>query len=109
MTKNNGKVPISADQLQQLKPLTAGDFYWGHTHANRLASGELDGTDMTVHTAHHAAVRGGLADENDLYGFLDRVELEDLSAIFAKAVTEDEAGPLATPTGTSPPSVTSGG
>ena len=109
MTTKNGKGPITTEQLQELKPLTAGDFYWGHKHADRLPDGTVDSTDITVHTAHHAAVRGGLADENDLYGFLDRVELEDLTAIFAKEVTEDESGPLATPTGTSPPSATSGG
>ena|SRR6187431_1464247 len=108
MTKN-GKGPITAEQLQELKPLTAGDFYWGHKHADRLPSGGMDSTDITVHTAHHAAVRGGLADENDLYGFLDRVELEVLTSIFAKDVTEETDGPLAEPTGTSPPSATSGG
>ncbi len=104
----NGKGPITAEQLRELKPLTAGDFYWGHKHADRLPDGTVDSTDITVHTAHHAAVRGGLADEKDLYGFLDRVELGDLTSIFAKEVTEDDSGPLAEPTGTLPPSVTTG-
>ena len=108
MTTTNGKGPLGADELQALKPLTAGDFYWGHKHADKLPDGKADPTDITVHTAHHAAVRGGLADENDLYGFLDRVELDVLTSIFAKDLTEETDGPLAEPTGTSPPSVTSG-
>ena len=107
MTKN-GKGPITVEQLQELKPLTAGDFYWGHKHADRLPDGKVDATDITVHTAHHAAVRGGLAEEKDLYGFLDRVEFADLLSIFSKDVTEEDSGPLAEPTGTSPPSVTTG-
>ncbi|HKR49461.1 MAG TPA: hypothetical protein VJT72_07750 [Pseudonocardiaceae bacterium] len=96
----NGHSPITAEQLAALKPLTAGDFYWGHKHADRLPDGSTDGTDLTVHTAHHAAVRGGLADEGDLYGFLDRVELEVLTSIFAKDLIEEESGPLAERTGT---------
>lgn len=100
MGKNNGHTPITAEQLSALKPVTAGDFYWGHKHADKLPDGRADGTDLTVHTAHHAAVRGGLAEEGDLYGFLDRVELSDLMAVFAKETTEEEAGPLAEPTGT---------
>jgi hypothetical protein len=100
VSKGNGHSPITADELAALKPLTAGDFYWGHKHSDRLPDGKVDTTDLTVHTAHHAAVRGGLADKDDLYGFLDRVELEVLTSIFAKDLTEDETGPLVTPTGT---------
>ena len=48
---------------------------------------------------HHAAVRAGLAKEDDLYGFLDRVELSNLNEVFGKDLTEEEEGPLAQPTG----------
>ena len=115
MTTKNGKGPITAEQLQELKPLTAGDFYWGHKHADKRPDGTVDSTDLTVHTAHHAAARGGLAENHtfdepgdDSCGFLDRVEFSDLLTIFSKDVTEEDSGPLAEPTGTSPPSVTTG-
>jgi hypothetical protein len=101
VSEGNGRGFLTADQLRALKPLTAGDFYWGHKHADKLTNGEDDPTDLTIHTAHHAAYRGGLADKDDLFGFLDRVELNVLTSIFGSDVTEDEeAGPLAEPTGT---------
>lgn len=101
MSKNNGKGQLlRPDQLRALKPLTAGDFYWGHKHSDKLPDGENDSTDFMVHSVHHAAVRAGIAEEDNLYGFLDRVELEDLSEVFGKELTEEESGPLAEPTGT---------
>jgi hypothetical protein len=80
----------------------AGDFYWGHKHADKLPNGEDDPTDLTIHTAHHAAVRSGLVPKGgDVYeDFLDRVELDVLTEIFGKEMTEEESGPLAEPTGT---------
>ena len=100
MTTKNGKGPITAEQLQELKPLTAGDFYWGHKHADKRPDGTVDSTDLTVHTAHHAAARGGLADKDDIYGFLDRIELNELSDVFGKELVEEESGPLVESTGT---------
>jgi hypothetical protein len=91
---------LTPDELRALKPLTAGDFYWGHKHADKLADGSDDGTDLTVHTVHHAAVRAGLADKDDLYGFLDRIELNELSDVFGKELVEEESGPLVESTGT---------
>jgi hypothetical protein len=97
VSKRNGKAhgPLTVDDLQALKPLTAGDFYWGHKKADRLPSGQDDPQDLMFNAVHHAAVRVGLAEEDDLYGFLDRVELEILSGLFSEELTE-EAGPLAT-------------
>lgn len=101
MSKANGHSSITAEQLRALKPLMAGDFYWGHKHADKLPNGEDDATDLTIHTAHHAAMRGGVVEKgSDVYDFLDRVELDVLTQIFGKEVTEDESGPLAEPTGT---------
>jgi hypothetical protein len=91
---------LSPDQLRALKPLTAGDFYWGHKHADKLPDGSNDATDLMVHTVHHAAFRSGLAKEDDLYGFLDRIELDVLTDVFGKELVEEESGPLAEPTGT---------
>lgn len=91
---------LSAEQMRALKPLTAGDFYWGHKHSDKLPDGSNDATDLMVHTVHHAAVRAGLAVQDDLYGFLDKVELEALTDVFGKELTEEESGPLAEPTGT---------
>ena len=91
---------LSPEQLRALKPLTAGDFYWGHKHSDKLPDGENDGTDFMMHTVHHAAVRAWLAQQDDLYGFLDRVELDALTEVFGKELTEEESGPLAEPTGT---------
>lgn len=101
MSRTNGKShePLTAEELKALRPLTAGDFYWGHKHADKLAGGEDDPTDLTIHTVHHAAVRGGLADEDDLYGFLDRVELNVLQSIFKDDLTEPEGDLAETPTG----------
>lgn len=99
MSAKNGHSPLTAEELQALRPLTAGDFYWGHKHADKLPDGKDDPTDLTIHTVHHAAVRGGMAKEDDLYGFLDRVELDVLTSIF-KADLEEPEGDLAeTPTG----------
>lgn len=108
MTKN-GNTPLTPDELQTLKPLTAGDFYWGHKHADKLPDGSDDSTDLMMHTVHHAAVRADLAKPDDVYSFLDRVELVALNDVFGKELTEETEGPLAEPTGTSPPSATSGG
>jgi hypothetical protein len=91
---------LSPDELRALKPLTAGDFYWGHKHADKLPDGTNDATDLMVHTVHHAAVRSGLAKEDELYAFLDRIELEALTDVFGKELVEEESGPLAEPTGT---------
>jgi hypothetical protein len=99
-TKGNGKTPLTAEDLKALQPLTAGDFYWGHKHADRLTNGEDDPQDLMFHTVHHAAVRAGMAQEGDLYGFLDRVELNALTGVFGKELTEETEGPLAEPTGT---------
>lgn len=101
MSGNNGHGErLSAEQLRALKPLTAGDFYWGHKHADRLPSGEDDPQDLMFHAVHHAAVRAGMAAEDDLYGFLDRVELNVLGDLFGDEL-EEPSGPLATtPTGT---------
>jgi hypothetical protein len=102
VSKSNGKShePLTAEALRALKPLTAGDFYWGHKHADRLPDGTDDPQDLMFHTVHHAATRAGLASEDDLYGFLDRVELEVIGDMFGSELTEEEAGPLAQPTGT---------
>jgi hypothetical protein len=109
MSGSNGVGRITAEQLRSLKPLTAGDFYWGHKHADRLPNGEDDPQDLMFHAVHHAAVRAGMAKEEDLYGFLDRVEINVLGDMFGDELIE-ESGPLATtPTGSLPPSVTSGG
>jgi hypothetical protein len=109
MTTKNGKGPLTSEELQELRPLTAGDFYWGHKHADKLPDGTDDGTDLMVHTVHHAAVRAGIGDEKDIYGFLDRIELTSLTSVFGAELTEETQGPLAEPTGTSQPSATSGG
>lgn len=94
----NGHKPLSAEDLRALRPLTAGDFYWGHTHARRI-DGEDDPQDLMFHAVHHAAVRGGIAKEDDLFGFLDRVQLDVLSSVF-KDDLEEPTGDLAeTPTG----------
>jgi hypothetical protein len=99
VSKSNGHAPLTAEQLRELKPLTAGDFYWGHKQADRLPSGEDDPQDLMFHAVHHAAVRAGLADKDDIFAFLDRVELNVLSEMFSSELTE-EGGPLATtPTG----------
>lgn len=100
MSRTNGHKPLTADELRELKPLTAGDFYWGHKHADRLADGSDDPQDLIFHTVHHAAVRAGIADEKDVFAFLDRVQLEDMTAVFGKELTEEESGPLAESTGT---------
>ena len=91
---------LSAEQMRALKPLTAGDFYWGHKHADKLPDGSNDATDLMVHAVHHAAVRAGLATQDDLYGFLDRIELDALTDVFGKELTEEESGPLVELTGT---------
>jgi hypothetical protein len=91
----NGHSPLTADDLKALRPLTAGDFYWGHKHADRLPDGGDDPQDLMFHTVHHAAVRAGVATENDLYGFLDRIQLDAMSDIFSKELTEDVSGDLA--------------
>jgi hypothetical protein len=91
---------LSPDELRGLKPLTAGDFYWGHKHADKLPDGSNDGTDLMMHVVHHAAVRAGVADKDDLYAFLDRIELDVLTDVFGKELVEEESGPLAEPTGT---------
>ena len=91
---------LSPEELRVLKPLTAGDFYWGHKHADKLSDGSNDATDLMVHTVHHAAVRAGLAAQDDLYGFLDRIDLEALTNVFGKELSDEESGPLAEPTGT---------
>ena len=99
MSKSNGHKPLTSEELRALKPLTAGDFYWGHKHADRLPNGEDDPQDLMFHAVHHAAVRAGVADEGDLFGFLDRVELNVMGDMFCDELT-DESGPLATtPTG----------
>jgi hypothetical protein len=99
VSKSNGHTPLTAEQLRDLKPLTAGDFYWGHKHADRLPDGGDDPQDLMFHTVHHAAVRAGVAKEDDIFAFLDRVELGMLSEMFGEELTED-SGPLAkTPTG----------
>ena len=99
MSKSNGHKPLTSEELRALKPLTAGDFYWGHKHADRLPNGEDDPQDLMFHAVHHAAVRAGVADEGDLFGFLDRVELNVMGDMFGDELT-DESGPLATtPTG----------
>ena len=99
MSKSNGTGPLTAEQLRDLKPLTAGDFYWGHKQADRLPSGEDDPQDLMFHAVHHAAVRAGVAKADDIFAFLDRVELNVLSEMFSAELTE-EGGPLATtPTG----------
>jgi hypothetical protein len=97
MSKRNGHSPLTADDLRALKPLTAGDFYWGHKQADKLPDGSDDPQDLMFHAVHHAAVRAGLAEEGDLYGFLDRVELNVLTGSFSDELTE-ETGPLAQPT-----------
>jgi hypothetical protein len=106
---SNGKGPLTADDLKALQPLTAGDFYWGHKHSDKLPDGSDDAQDLMFHSVHHAAVRAGLAKPDDVYGFLDRVELSALTDVFGRELTEETEGPLAEPTGTSPPSATSGG
>ena len=99
MSKSNGHKPLTSEELRALKPLTAGDFYWGHKHADRLPNGEDDPQDLMFHAVHHAAVRAGVAEEDDLFGFLDRVELNVMGDMFGDELT-DESGPLATtPTG----------
>ena len=99
MSGSNGHSPISAEELRALKPLTAGDFYWGHKHADRLPSGEDDPQDLMFHAVHHAAVRNGIAKEEDLYGFLDRVELNVLGDMFGEELAEPEGDLAETPTG----------
>lgn len=101
VSDGNGKGQrLSAEDLRALKPLTAGDFYWGHKHADKLVDGSDDATDLMVHTVHHAAARTGLASQDDVYGFLDRVELDVLTSVFSAELTEEGSGPLAQPTGT---------
>lgn len=99
-TNGNGK--LTSEELQALRPLTAGDFYWGHKHADRVVGKdgpEDDSQDLMIHAVHHAAVRAGIAKEDDLYGFLDRIELTALTDVFSAELTE-EGGDLAeTPTG----------
>jgi hypothetical protein len=97
VSKRNGHSPLTAEDLRALKPLTAGDFYWGHKQADKLPDGSDDPQDLMFHAVHHAAVRAGLAEEGDLYGFLDRVELNVLTGSFSDELTE-ETGPLAQPT-----------
>jgi hypothetical protein len=97
VSKRNGHSPLKAEDLRALKPLTAGDFYWGHKQADKLPDGSDDPQDLMFHAVHHAAVRAGLAEEGDLYGFLDRVELNVLTGSFSDELTE-ETGPLAQPT-----------
>lgn len=99
MSTKNGKGPLSADELKALRPLTAGDFYWGHKHADRLGDGTDDPQDLMMHAAHHAAVRAGVAVEDDLYGFLDRVELNILTEVFKDDLTEETGDLAKTPTG----------
>jgi hypothetical protein len=95
--KNGQAGPLSADELRGLRPLTAGDFYYGHKKADRLPDGGDDPQDLMFHAVHHAAVRAGIAESDDLFGFLDRIELDVVSAIFSDDLTESEpAGPLAT-------------
>ena len=100
MSKSNGHSPLTAEELRALKPLTAGDFYWGHKHADRLPDGADDPQDLMFHTVHHAAVRGGLAEkDSDIFAFLDRVELDVLSTVFKDDLTEEEGDLAPTPTG----------
>ena len=105
MSQANGNKPtrvdgqITADQLRSLKPLMAGDFYWGHKHADRLPNGEDDPQDLMFHAVHHAAVRAGLADKDDVYAFLDRVELNVLSEMFGEELEEPSGDLAETPTG----------
>ena len=53
-----------------------------------------------IHATHHAAVRAGLAKEDDLYGFLDRVELTALSETFSADLVEETGDLAPTQTGT---------
>ena len=99
MTDKNGKGRLTTDDLKGLRPLTAGDFYWGHKHADKLTDGTDDPQDLMIHATHHAAVRAGLAKEDDLYGFLDRVELTALSETFSADLVEEEGDLVPTPTG----------
>ena len=97
--KNGTNGKLSSEELQSLRPLTAGDFYWGHKQADRLPDGTDDPQDLMIHAVHHAAVRAGIAKEGDLYGFLDRIELTALTDTFSAELVE-EGGDLAeTPTG----------
>lgn len=101
VSKTNGTGPkLSAEDLRSLKPLTAGDFYWGHKHADRLADGSDDPQDLMFHAVHHAAVRAGIADKDDIFAFLDRVDLEAMNVAFSKELIEEESGPLAESIGT---------
>lgn len=101
MSKGNGNGKLTANDLRSLRPLTAGDFYWGHKHADRLPNGEDDPQDLMFHVVHHAAVRAGLAERDaDIFAFLDRVNLADIGDVFGKELTEEDSGPLAESTGT---------
>jgi hypothetical protein len=99
VSKRNGHSPLTAEDLRALKPLTAGDFYWGHKQADKLPDGSDDPQDLMFHAVHHAAVRAGLAEEGDLYGFLDRVELNVLTGSFSDDLTEPSGDLAQTPTG----------
>lgn len=105
---------LTAAELRALKPLSYGDFYYGHKHAAKVAGTDENGNpaeeddqqDLMAHVLHHAAARQGLAerhhveDGDDSCGFLDRIDLELAGAVFGKELTEEQSGPLAEPTGT---------
>lgn len=114
MSKTNGHSQLTVDELKQLRPLSAGDYYWAKTHAPKV-DGEVAAEDFAFYAMAHAAKRKGLVQTDDVYEFLDRVDISAMAEVamsLTKAITEELAveGPLAkTPTTSSRRSATSGG
>jgi hypothetical protein len=109
-SKSNGHVSLTAEELSTLKPLSAGDYYWAKQNAPRT-DGAVASEDFAFFALAHAAKRKGLVDSDDVYAFLDRVDLPVLAEL-AGEMTEaikGPSGPLAkTRTTSSRRSATSG-
>ena len=114
MSKANGQRQLTVDELKQLRPLSAGDYYWAKTHAPKV-DGEVAAEDFAFYAMAHAAKRKGLVETDDVYEFLDRVDISamvEVASALTTAITEEVAieGPLAkTRTTRSQRSATSGG
>jgi hypothetical protein len=112
MSAKNGHSQLTVDELKQLRPLSAGDYYWAKTHAPKNGEGEIAAEDFAFYSMAHAAKRKGLVETDDVFEFLDRVDISSMAEL-ATVLSEEigaAPGPLAkTRTTSSRRSATSGG
>ena len=112
MSAKNGHSQLTVDELKRLRPLSAGDYYWAKQNAPKDGEGNVSAEDFAFYSMAHAAKRRGLVETDDVYEFLDRVDLASVAEL-ASSLTEElgeVSGPLAkTRTTSSRRSATSGG